>query len=294
MSRTVLLTGITGTVGQHLLGRITPNHEFKVKALVRRDDVARTLRESGVDAYLGDLDDPSTLGPAFEGVDTLWLVTSLGPRAPENSMNALWAARQAGVRSVLRLSAIGAAHDAPTRNGRLHALSDVDVMASGMEWTILRPHFYMQNLFGAAGSIAGAGAIYLNMGESPLGMIDVRDIADVVAAILAHPESHYGQIYTPTGPESITIDSAAAAIGTAVGKKVTYVAVPPAAAQEAMIGSGLPPWFADAYVEYGEAYASGWGDFTTDDVAKVVGHAPRSINEFATDFVEVFTAASKA
>lgn len=294
MSRTVLLTGVTGTVGQQLLQRITANGEFKVKALVRRDDVAGTLRERGVDAYLGDLDDPSTLGPAFEGVDTLWLLTQVSPREPEHSMNALWAARQAGVRSVLRNSAVGAAHDAPTRNSRLHALSDVAVVESGMDWTILRPHFYMQNLFGAAGSIAGAGAMYLNMGESPLGTIDVRDVAEMTLAILTDPAAHFGKIYTPTGPESITLKAAAAAIGAAIGKQVSYVPVPSTAAREAMIGFGMPPWVAAAIAEYGEAYATGWGDFTTEDFTTVVGHPPRSIEQFATDFVDVFTTVGQA
>lgn len=79
----------------------------------------------------GDLEQPSSLTDAFAGVDTLWLLTATGPQAPHASSNAVWAARQAGIGHIVRLSAMGAAHDAPTRNVRMHALSDVELQASG-------------------------------------------------------------------------------------------------------------------------------------------------------------------
>jgi uncharacterized protein YbjT (DUF2867 family) len=72
-----------------------------------------------------------SLTTAFAGVDTLWLLTAMGPQAPHAAMNEVWAARQAGVRHIVRLSAVGAAHDAPTRNGRLHALSEVELNPIG-------------------------------------------------------------------------------------------------------------------------------------------------------------------
>jgi uncharacterized protein YbjT (DUF2867 family) len=59
---------------------------------------------------------------------------------------------------VVRLSAIGAAHDAPDRSGRLHALSDRETEQCGSRWTILRPYWFMQNLLNEAGDIAVTGA----------------------------------------------------------------------------------------------------------------------------------------
>ena len=49
--------------------------------------------------------------------------------------SAVWAVRNARVSHIVRLSAIGAAHDAPNRNGRLHALSDAGLAASGIACT---------------------------------------------------------------------------------------------------------------------------------------------------------------
>ncbi|MEV4101272.1 SDR family oxidoreductase [Nonomuraea sp. NPDC049649] len=263
----LLITGATGTVSGELL-RALPAKE-DVRVLVR--DPARA--PEGVDVAVGDLDRPETLKDAFANVETLWLLTAMGPAAPHAASNALWAARQAGVRHVVRLSAIGAAHDAPTRNGRLHALSEVELAASGLGWTVVRPAFFMQNLFG---SVSG-GTLYGPTGEGRMGLIDVRDIAAFAARVLADPKSHHGRTYTITGPESISLRDAAARIGAG------YQPVAPEDAYRAMLQAGLPEWDAAVNVEYARAYARGWGDYTTGDFAEVMGHPARPFDAFAAD-----------
>ena len=56
----------------------------------------------------------------------------------------------------------------------------------------------------------------------------------------------------------------------------------------AVAGDGLPEWSADAYSEYFKAYSEGWGDFTTDDVERVIGKPACSYATFACDFAQVF------
>ncbi|WP_435209781.1 SDR family oxidoreductase [Micromonospora sp. bgisy143] len=280
---TILITGATGTVSREVLRELAGNEQ--VRALVR--DPSRAPALDGVEYVVGDLDRPSTLTPAFEGVRTLWLLTPMGPIAPSQSMNAVWAARQAGVQHIVRLSAIGAAHDAPTRNGRLHALSDAEVQASGIPWTILRPSHFMQNLLG---SLAGE-QLYGLFGAARVGLVDARDIAAIGAAILAAPQPHQGMIYTPTGPESITLDQAAQDIGRTIGRPVRYVPQSPEQTRDGLLAAGLDEWSAEVLAEYRVAYGDGWGDFTNDDVARVTGRPARTFAEFAHDHREQFAAA---
>ncbi|TDD18308.1 SDR family oxidoreductase [Nonomuraea diastatica] len=289
MSRTVLITGATGSVSTALRDALEGS-DLTLRALVRDRSRAGTLERRGVEVVVGDLGGPSTLPPAFKGVNDLWLLTAMDPRAPENSMNALWAARQAGVERVVRLSAIGAAYDAPTRNGRLHALSDHELQASGLRWTILRPHAFMQNLLWQAGLIVRDGIFSLNMAQGRLGMIDMRDVADVAAHILrAEPDRHHGKIYTPSGPETLTYAEAAEQLGQVLGRKIQYVAAGAEDAHAGMVAGGISEWLAGMLVEYGQALGSGFGDFTTTDVEDVAGHPPRSFADFARDHVAAFT-----
>jgi uncharacterized protein YbjT (DUF2867 family) len=284
MSKIIVVTGATGTVSSALVERLKASPEVSVRALVRSEANAAKLRAAGVRAVLGDLDDPDSLPPAFEGADELWQLTPPGPRAPENHMNMLWAARRAGLKRVVRMSAIGAAHDAPTRNGRLHALSDAELQASGLRWTILRPHFFMQNLLGFAHSVATDGAIYMNLGEGRLGFVDTRDIAAVAARIILDPsERHDGKVYTLTGPESVSLGDAAQTLGSVLGRAVRYVALPDEAARAAMLQMGMSPWLVGMTLEYGRAYAAGWGDFTTNHVRDVLDQNPRSFLDFARE-----------
>lgn len=284
MSRTVVITGATGNVSTALVHALRKS-PLKLRALVRDTSKATHLRESGVPLFAGDLDDPDSLPrAAFDSVDDLWLLTPPGPRAPEHSMNALWAARQAGVKRVVRMSAIGAAHDAPTRNGRLHALSDHELQSSGLLWTILRPHFFMQNLLGLASSVARDGNLYLDLGTARLGMVDVRDIGEAAARVLMdEPERHHKKIYTLTGPESITITQAAEHISEVTGKPVQYVPVPHEAVRESMLKMGMPAWMVGLTIEYGTAYSAGWGDYTTSHFQEITGKRARSFATFARE-----------
>jgi uncharacterized protein YbjT (DUF2867 family) len=285
MTRTILVTGATGTVSKTLIEALKlAGARVSVRALVRKEAQASALRSSGIDAVVADSDAPETLAPAFEGVSDLWQLTPPGPRAPENAMNLLWAARKAGVARVVRMSAIGAAHDAPTRNGRLHALSDQELQASGLRHTILRPHFFMQNLLGFAGGIARDGAFYLNMGEGRLGLVDTRDIAEMAAAVLLDESTrHDGKIYTPTGPETLGLAAVARELGDVLGRSVRYVPVPDEAFGASLLEFGMSPWLAGMTVEYGRAYAAGWGDFTTTHVKDVLGREPRSFARFVRE-----------
>ncbi|WP_216214548.1 SDR family oxidoreductase [Amycolatopsis aidingensis] len=288
MNRRLLLTGATGTVSGALIDALE-HSGLRLRALVRDESKAPPLRERGVDVVLGDLGDPRSLPRAFAGVQDLWLLTPNDPRAPEHSMNAVWAARQAGVERVVRLSAVRAAADAPTRSGRLHALSDHELQRSGLSWTILRPHWFMQNLLNEAGDIAAEGAFRLSMGEGRLGMIDTRDIAELAARVLTDgPELHHGRIYTPTGPHPISFTEVARLLGEVLERPVRYVPTAAEDKERRLLGFGVPNWIAGMLTEYAQAYASGWGDFTTTDFLDVTGRDPRSFAEFARDHADAF------
>ncbi len=286
MSKTILITGANGKVSSGIFAALKGSGH-KLRALVRSVEKGAAFAKDGVEIHVGDLEKPWTLAPAFAGADAVWILTSNGPRAPEQNSSAIWAARQAGAKHVVRMSAVGAAHDAPTINSRLHALSDSELAASGIPFTILKPHFFSQNLLMAAKSVAAEGVMYLALGDGKMGYIDARDISEFAAKVLTTP-GHEGKSYTPTGPASLTAHQVAAAIGEAVGKPVKYVPVPVEAARQAMGQMGMDDWAQNMMADYFNAYSRNWGDFVTDDIQKVMGKPPRSIADFARDFAGAF------
>ena len=286
--KTVLVTGATGAVSTSLLGALKGRPGLKLRALVHDPAKGLALEKDGIEVVAGDLEEPDTLPEAFDGVDILFLLTPASALEPSMGSNAVMVARKAGVKHIVRNSAIKAAHDAPNRNGRLHALVEESVKASGISWTILRPQYYMQNLLSSAGSVAADGVLYMNMGDAPVGMIDARDVGVFAAKVIEDPGRHTGQVYTPTGPEKATMAQAARDLSQVLSKPVQYVALPQDGARQAMLSFGLSRWFVGNVVDYGTVYSGGWGDFTTNDFKEVTGRQARSFKEFATDFAQVF------
>jgi uncharacterized protein YbjT (DUF2867 family) len=130
--------------------------------------------------------------------------------------------------------------------------------------------------------------LYMNMGQGRVGMIDGRDVGVFGAKIIEQRDRHAGKTYTPTGPEVTTMAESAETLSSLLGKRVNYVALPPEAAQQAMLGFGLSRWFVGNVVDYGRVYSEGWGDFVTGDFNDVTGQEARSFKQFATDFAPAF------
>ena len=286
MTKTILITGATGNISSGIIAHIKGS-EHRLLALVRNPEKAEALTRQGVELRIGDLEKPWTLAPAFAGADTVWILAPPGPRAPEQCSNALWAAKQAGASHVVRLSAFGASHTAPTINSRLHALSDAELLASGMPFTILKPHYFMQNLLMAAQSVAQQGAMYLALADGRMGIIDSRDISDFAAQVLTGT-GHEGKTYTLTGPASVSMHEVAAALGEAIGKAVKYVPITLEAQRQALVQMGIDEWTANLLWDYSAAYSANWGSLVTDDFQRVTGKAPRSIAQFGKDFAGAF------
>jgi uncharacterized protein YbjT (DUF2867 family) len=290
MPRTVLLTGATGTVSSALLQNLKSS-TLDLRAMVR--DISRVPQAhvGATEVVAGDLGDPSSLPAAFEGVHDLWLLVPNGPRTPEHTMNALWAARQAGVERVVRLSVVGAAGHAPARGGRLHAMADRLLQDSDLRWTILRPHWFMQNLFDEASEISARGALSMSMGAGRIGMVDVEDVAAVAAAVIDEAsDRHDGKTYTLTGPRSVSLADVASSISAALGQRIEYVPVSGATRRATLLSCGVPSWIADMIIEWERAYATGWGDFTTTHVREVLGRSPRDVDDFLHESAGAFSA----
>ena len=285
----ILVTGANGLVSMATITALK-GMGHQVIGLVRDRLKGERL---GIEFRLGELDRPRSLEGAFEGIDTAFLLTAPTDAAPYHMSNALWAAKRARVKHVVRMSAIGAAPGVPNLNGRLHALSDRELAASGLEHTILQPHFFWQNLLFSAPTIAQEGAMYWALGEAALPAIDVEDVGAVAARILADPGPHAGMTYTLTGGEAITMQQAATAIGEAIGKRVRYVPIALETMIEALSTMGVGDYVEVAYRDYMALYAQGWQSQVTDTVKRILGRPPRSIADFARRHADNFVSSAR-
>ena len=279
----ILVCGATGTVGsalvQELLGRGAP-----VRVLVR--DASRA--PAGTDVAVGDLLDPESLEPALAGVDHAFLLTPFVLDQVTPQRNLIDAAVRSGGVHVVKMGAIGASLDSPLGLARQHAQGDAHLRASGLDWTLLHPHGFMQNLLASAATISGENVFYSCTGEGKVGWIDTRDIAAVAAVCLTEP-GHAGAEYTLTGPEALSQGELAARLSQALGREIRYVDVPPTDFKQSLVGYGLPePLADDLAILYGSIFAQGGGEVVTSAVPDVSGRPARTFEAFVADHLAAF------
>lgn len=287
--RTVLVTAATGTVGRPLALRLAVDPRLRVRALIRNPERAGDLAAAGVELMPGDLDDVDALARGLSGVDTLALLTPAGPQAATQAARVIAAARQAGVRKIVRLSAIKADREGPTENTRLHAETEAEIHASGMVHVILRPAAFFQNLLWSAATVLGEGRLYGAYGRGRVAFIDARDVSEALAAAVASGDFD-GRTLELTGPRALDHDELAAAFARALGRDVVHVAVPPEAASQAAAAAGADAWTARLVADYARAYAAGFGAEVSDAFARLTGRAPRDVDAFVREvFVPAVT-----
>ncbi|NKQ36003.1 MAG: SDR family oxidoreductase [Chloroflexi bacterium] len=279
----VLVTGATGNTGSGLVPALR-NAGVEVRAFVRDEAKAQSLKDAGAEIVVGDLDRPETIATAVEGVDKIYLLTWNGPTQAQQVQNVVNAAKQAGNPHIVRHSMWGPARSRIIKQGEQ---AEEAVKSSGLPWTLLKPTFFMQNTMMAAQTIAADGVIYWDVRDGEISMIDVRDIVDAATAVLTGT-GHEGKSYILTGPEAISFQDVAAAFSQVLGKEVNYVSVPHEAAFEAMVGMGVPAWIASGYGELMAGFSEGFANRATDNVARLTGHPARSFEQFARDFAPVF------
>jgi len=282
----ILVTGATGKVGQEVVRQLAAAG-VPARALVRDPARASHLRIPGVDIVVGDLGRPETLEAAFAGVERVFLLSPAAPDQVELQGNALAAGQRAGVRQIVKVSVAGGP-DSGTQLGRWHWTTEKQIEASGLDFTFLRPTLFMQQMCSYAHSIATTGTFSAPMGTGEIALVDTRDVA--AAAVGALTEGGHGQrIYDLTGPEALSYDAVADTISQAIGRKVSYVHVPPEYAKKQMIAEGVPRWLADDMIILFASFREGYGATVTNAVEDVSKQKPRTFRQFAKDHARVFS-----
>ena len=282
----ILITGATGTVGSHLLREVCSEGR-PVRALVRSPERADSLRGYHCETAVGTFEDTESLRKALDGVDRVFLLTPASERM---------AAQEKALVDVLDPSvhvvklAVRGVESGRGALAQQHLTVVEHLQERGQPTTVLAPTSFLQNLVGSAGSITGNGQLHVPAGQAAIAHVDARDVAAVAAHALTS-DGHEGATYVVTGPEALTYGEIAARLGAFLGRDVVYVDAPPLAAREAMVGSGLDPWFAGALVELFELAREEGVQDVSDEVRKATGRSARTLEDFLGDHGAAFRTA---
>ena len=265
---TILVTGATGNAGGELV-RVLEAGNHPVLPLVRGPD------------GLPDLNRPASLRPVLEGVRGLFLLAGY-----DDMPGVLKEAAQAGVERVVLLSGSSAeSRDTANAISRYMIRSEEAVRASGLSWTILRPHAFMSNALRWAPQLAAGDIVHAQFPYAVSTVIDPYDLASVAAMALTSP-GHDGATYRLTGPEALRPEDQVRILSDALGRNLTFVGLTDDETR-AELSQTAPPEYVDAFWSF---YVDGALDESvrTPTVAEVTGRSPRSFQQWASDHVQAF------
>ena len=283
----ITVSGSTGTIGSELL-RLLSAAGVDTRALHR--DVRKTRALPGVTWVRADLDDTRRLKVALDGTHRLFLLTSNEPDFARTQIGVVRAAEEVGVKHVVKLSALGASDHSTSTIGREHWAVEQALLSTRLQWTILRPHAFMQNWLGdVAESVQAESIIYAPIGDGRVPFIDARDIAAVAAEVLLHAEAHVGRKYVLTGGEAVGYADLAGALSEATGRMITYRPITMEEARTRLATRGIAAAAIEAMLAIA-AYQGAGGPTATisPNVERLLGRRPRTIRDFARDYASRF------
>lgn len=288
----ILVTGASGNAGgaviNELLKTATP-----FRGMYRsQQDAAKA--PPGVATVVADFSSMESMNRALTGIESVYLVCSPIPALVELESSVIDACRGSGVKHLMLNSALGAA-DYPQSFPAWHRAVEDKLKASGLGFTILRPNSFMQNIVSyVAPSVREQGAFFAAMGDARVSYLDLRDMAAVVARVMASPAAHLGKTYELNGPEALTYSELAQRIARVCNRQIRFVDIPEAAHRAGMMDMGMPEWQVDALLDLQRYYTCGQGGEVTGVLPQLLGRAPLDLDSFLEEFKSSFRSAATA
>jgi uncharacterized protein YbjT (DUF2867 family) len=287
MKPTILIAGATGATGR-VATKLLLEQGFPVRAFVHRDDErSNKLRAGGAQIVVGDLLDFRAVRHAFQGAQRAYFVYPIRPGITQATAQFAQAALEAKAEFIVNMSQKSSRQDAKSDAALQHWLSERVFDWAGTPVAHLRPTYfadwllYMRNMirdgrmsvpFGVTGRHAPIAA---------------EDQGAVIAAILANPAPHKGQVYPLFGPVELTAPEIAAIVGKALGKQIRYEKISAEQWTREVTGQEIP-FLAQHLQEVAIDHNDGIFAGTNNLVEKIAGRAPMAVSEFVEKNREAF------
>ncbi|MDD5368190.1 MAG: NmrA family NAD(P)-binding protein [Anaerolineaceae bacterium] len=216
----ILITGAAGKTGRAVIQAVAARGEV-IRAWVHRPEQINDVTRLGArQVTTGSYTDPQALARAMQGVQSVYHICSnVNPDELLIGTAILAAAKTAGVQhfgyhSVLHPQT----EDMPHHWQKL--LVEAQILESGLNYTIIQPSAYMQNVLAQWNHVITRGIYSVPYRVSTrLSLVDLNDVAEAAAVVLTQP-GHSNAIYELSGGEALTQREVAQSWGRALDKNV--------------------------------------------------------------------------
>lgn len=267
----IVVAGATGQLGQLVVESLLQRGVVaeEITATGRAVDRIAGMRDRGVNVRVADFNDVPALDAVLAGCEVLVFISAgdVWARRPEHH-NVVEAAVRAGVGRIVYTS-IPKADRTPMLMAEEHRLTEEELALSGLEWTVLRNGWYIENYTRNLASYLERGMI----GAAGNGLVSVaarKDYAEA-AAVTATTQGHEGKVYE-LGGVPMTLTEIAGLISDVTGHEVTYTDVPEADLVRILVAAGVPEPIAKLFADVDSRIKAGDLFVDTGDLESLIGH----------------------
>jgi len=286
MKNEILIIGGTGNIGTPLVDLLKDSDQ-SYRVLVRSDENEAKMASAGVPTVRAELGDWPSIDAALEGVRTIFLLSAPSPVMSDLHEGLIDRAKSADVRKIVRLSAEPANYSKGLPMYEQHSEVDDYLVASGLDYVILRPHYFMQNIPQMhATFMKDQGMFAQYMGDSRIPMVDARDIAKAALAGLTS-DAFNGKVHIITGPQSISFEDVATAFSKSLDKEISYVNLSYEEQKVGLEAYGTPEMIVQTVMTLFKRWSEGEDQPATRDYETITGEKATDIEKFAADFALV-------
>ena len=277
----VLITGATGATGSNAIAKLV-ELKVPVRALVHKiDERSKKLSALGAEIVEGDLSDFDAVDAALEGVTGAYFVYPIQvPGILEATAYFAQAALERGVGAIVNMSQITARREAKSHAARNHWIAEQLLNRSGIPVTHLRPTLFAEWLMYFAQAIREKSILPLPFGEARYAPVSGEDLGRFIAALLNDAPKHAGKVYPLYGPTELSQTEIAEILSTALGRKITYVAMEIEPFKQVLKDLG----FNDHFIQHISAVAQDCRDGvcsgTNGLVTELTGRKPMQMAEY--------------
>jgi uncharacterized protein YbjT (DUF2867 family) len=276
----ILVTGAGGKTGRVVIQALLASGEA-VRALVHRPEQIDGLKEIGAkEVRVGDMHLGSTMESACQDIRAVYhICPNVNPNEVAIGQNIIRAARLARVEHVVYHSLLHPQTEAMPHHWLKMRVEEL-LFESGLDYTILQPCAYMQNVLTYWQRIVSDGIYPVPYPvETRLSMVDLVDVAAAAAITLTKP-GHAGAIYELAGPEVLSQTEVAQVLGQQLGRPVYLDVVPLEEWEKQARASGMDDYVIETLIKMFRYYANHglWGN--PNVLGWLLGYPPHTFEDF--------------
>lgn len=269
------ITGATGSIGKETVNALL-SKGAQVVAASRDPEKARQLLGDKVESVFFDFEDKSTY-PSLADIDGAFVLgPPMNPGLYELVEPFIDHLAANAIGKLVYLSANGM-HD--LKELPFHSRMEDKLKQSPIDWTVLRPGFFMQN-FGNYDreNIEERKVIFSPAGEGKTAFVSTRDIGEAAAVSLTGKE-HKNKIYTLTGDKLYSYHDAAQVLSEVLGEDIGYPNPDEETYRAVLKQGGAPDFIADYMVPIYGMIKQGKVDNMSPDLESLIGRKPEQLEE---------------